>query len=136
MATLTPTLTLSSTAGSTGVSEDATLALSVTMTNGLTVTDPAIGLSRVACTVTGNETIILPDLDTTRYVYIKNTGLDASDEATTATVKVEIANNTRIINLAADEFCFFPHKAENSGLIQLEASANTVIAEYAYWTKG
>ena len=136
MATLTPTLTLSSTAGSTGVSEDATLALSVTMTNGLTVTDPAIGLSRVACTVTGNETIILPDLDTTRYVYIKNTGLDASDEATTATVKVEIANNTRIINLAADEFCFFPHKAENSGLIQLEASANTVIAEYGYWTKG
>ena len=134
MATLTPTFTLSSTAGSTGVSEDATLALSVTDT--LTVTDPAIGLSRVACTVTGNETIILPDLDTTRYVYIKNTGLDASDAATTATVKVEIANNTRIINLAADEFCFFPHKAENSGLIQLEASANTVIAEYAYWTKG
>ena len=133
MATLTPTFTLSSTAGSTGVSEDATLALSVTDT--LTVTDPAIGLSRVACTVTGNETIILPDLDTTRYVYIKNTGLDASDAATTATVKVEIANNTRIINLAADEFCFFPHKAENSGLIQLEASADTVIAEYAYWTK-
>ena len=134
MATLTPTFTLSSTAGSTGVSEDATLALSVTDT--LTVTDPAIGVSKVACTVTGNETIILPDLDTTRYVYIKNTGLDASDAATTATVKVEIANNTRIINLAADEFCFFPHKAENSGLIQLEASANTVIAEYAYWTKG
>ena len=131
---LKPTLTLVSTSGSTGVSEDASLALSVT--DELTVTDPMIGVSRVACTVTGNETIILPDLDTTRYVYIKNTGLDASDEATTATVKVEIANNTRIINLAADEFCFFPHKAENSGLIQLEASANTVIAEYAYWTKG
>ena len=130
---LKPTLTLTSTGGASGVSEDSSLALSVTDT--LTVTDPMIGISRVACTITGNATIILPDLDTTRYVYIKNTGLDASDVATTATIKVETANNTRIINLAADEFCFFPHKAENSGLIQLEASADTVIAEYGYWTK-
>ena len=130
---LKPTLTLESTGGSTGVSEDASLSLSVTDT--LTVTDPMIGISRVACTTTGNATIILPDLDTTRYVYIKNTGLDASDTATTATIKVETANNTRIIDLGADEFCFFPHKAENSGLIQLEASADTVIAEYGYWTK-
>ena len=133
MATLTPTLTLESTGGSTGVSEDASLSLSVTDT--LTVTDPMVGISRVACTTTGNATIVLPDLDTTRYIYIKNTGLDASDAATTATVKVEIANNTRIIDLGADEFCFFPHKAEASGLIQLEASADTVVAEYGYWTK-
>ena len=130
---LKPTLTLESTGGSTGVSEDASLSLSVNDT--LTVTDPMVGISRVACTTTGNATIILPDLDTTRYVYIKNTGLDASDTATTATIKVETANNTRIIDLGADEFCFFPHKAENSGLIQLEASADTVIAEYGYWTK-
>ena len=130
---LKPTLTLTSTGGASGVSEDSSLALSVTDT--LTVTDPMIGISRVACTITGNATIILPDLDTTRYVYIKNTGLDASDVATTATIKVETANNTRIINLAADEFCFFPHKAENSGLIQLEASSGTVVADYGYWTK-
>ena len=130
---LKPTLTLESTGGSTGVSEDASLSLSVTDT--LTVTDPMVGISRVACTTTGNATIILPDLDTTRYIYIKNTGLDAADVATTATIKVEIANNTRIIDLGADEFCFFPHKAENSGLVQLEASADTVIAEYGYWTK-
>ena len=102
---LKPTLTLESTGGSTGVSEDASLSLSVNDT--LTVTDPMIGISRVACTTTGNATIILPDLDTTRYVYIKNTGLDASDTATTATIKVETANNTRIIDLGADEFCFF-----------------------------
>ena len=130
---LKPTLTLQSTSGTTGVSEDSSLSLSVTDT--LTVTDPMVGISRIACTVTGNETIVLPDLDTTRYIYIKNTGLDAADVATTATIKVEIANNTRIIDLGADEFCFFPHKAENSGLIQLEASADTVIAEYGYWTK-
>ena len=130
---LKPTLTLESTGGSYGVSEDASLSLSVTDT--LTVTDPMVGISRVACTTTGNATIVLPDLDTTRYIYIKNTGLDAADATTTATIKVEIANNTRIIDLGADEFCFFPHKAENSGLIQLEASADTVIAEYGYWTK-
>ena len=130
---LKPTLTLQSTSGSSGVSEDSTLSLSVN--NTLTVTDPMVGISRVACTVTGNETIILPDLDTTRYVYIKNTGLDAADDTTTATLKVEIADNTRIIDLAADEFCFFPYRAEGNGYIQLEASADTVIAEYGYWTK-
>ena len=133
MATLKPTLTLSSTAGSTGTSNNATLALSVS--DSLTVTDPMIGVSKVACTTTGNDTVILPDADVVRYLYIKNTGLDASDEATTATVRVEIADNTRIIDLGDDEFCFFPYNAEGSGLIQLEASAGTVVAEYAYWTK-
>ena len=133
MATLRPTLTLASTKGSSGVSEDATLALSVT--NSLNVTDPSIGISRIACTTTGNDTIILPDVDIVRYVYIKNTGLDASDVATTATVRVEIADNTRIIELGADEFCFLPHKTEAAGGIRLEASADTVVAEYAYWTK-
>ena len=130
---LKPTLTLQSTSGSTGVSEDSTLSLSVTGT--LTVTDPTIGISRVACTVTGNDTILLPDADVVRYLYIKNTGLDASDAATTATVRVEIADNTRIIELGAEEFCFLPHKTEASGGIRLEASADTVIAEYGYWTK-
>jgi len=134
MATLTPTLTLTSTAGSSGVSEDASLALSVT--NTLTVTDPMVGVSRVACTATGGDNIILPSVDATRYLYIKNTGLDASDAATTATVKVETGDGARVIDLATDEFCFLPHHAESAGIIQLEASADTVIAEYAYWTKG
>ena len=130
---LKPTLTLESTGGSTGVSEDSSLTLSVT--NTLTVTDPMIGISRVACTTTGNDTVILSDADVVRYVYIKNTGLDASDTATTATIRVEIADNTRIIELGADEFCFLPHKTESSGGLRLEASADTVIAEYGYWTK-
>tara|TARA_Y100000401_G_C8289587_1_gene207930 strand:+ start:554 stop:961 length:408 start_codon:yes stop_codon:yes gene_type:complete len=130
---LKPTLTLESNSGSTGVSEDSSLSLSVTDT--LTVTDPTVGISRVACTTTGNDTVILPDVDVIRYVYIKNTGLDASDTATTATIRVEISDNTRIVELGADEFCFFPHKTESSGGLRLEASANTVIAEYGYWTK-
>ena len=143
MATLKPTLTLTSTSGSSGVSEDASLALSVTDT--LTVTDPMVGISRISCNLVGGNQIILPSLDVTRYVYIKNTGLDGDDAATTASLKVETGNNTRIIDLAADEFCFFPHHGESTGLIQLEANtlnadgttaSGTVIAEYAYWTKG
>ena len=133
MASLKPTLLLQSTAGTTGISEDSSLILSVT--DDLTVTDPSIGISRIQCTNDGSATIILPSVDATRYVYIKNTGLDASDTATTATIKVETANNTRIIELGAEEFCFLPHKTEASGGIRLEASADTVIAEYGYWTK-
>tara|TARA_R100000700_G_C3052703_1_gene71251 strand:+ start:40 stop:465 length:426 start_codon:yes stop_codon:yes gene_type:complete len=136
---LKPTLTLTSTSGASGVSEDSSLALSVADT--LTVTDPMIGISRVQCTTTGGDTIILPNTTTTRYVYIKNTGLtgaDASDTAEIAsgvTVKVELADNTRIVDLSADEFCFFPYNAEGSGYLQLEASADTVVVEYGYWTK-
>ena len=51
---LNPTLLLTSTAGSTGTSEDASLVLSVT--DQLIVTDPSIGRSRVACTTTGGAT--------------------------------------------------------------------------------
>ena len=86
MASLKHTLLLQSTAGTTGISEDSSLILSVT--DDLTVTAPSICISRVACTTTGNDTIILPDADVIRYVYIKNTGLDASDAATKATVRV------------------------------------------------
>ena len=136
MPTLKPTLTLVSTLGTAGVSENATLALSVT--DELTVTDPTIGISKIACDVTGANTIILPSLDVTRYVYIKNTGIDGADQPIAAgvTIKVETADGARVIDVAEDEFCFFPHHAEAAGLIQLEASAGTVIAEYGYWTKG
>ena len=134
MATLKKTLTLTSTAGTNGVSEDANLALSLSDT--LSVTDPSIGISKLACSDVGGDNIILPSSTAKRWVYIKNTGLDNLDAATTATIKVETGDGAGIIHLDKDEFCFFPHKAENSGLIQLEASAGTVIAEYGYWTKG
>jgi len=143
MASLKPTLLLQSTAGTTGISEDSSLILSVT--DDLTVTDPSIGISRVACTTTGGATVILPSSDTTRYVYIKNTGLDADDAATTAHLKVETGDDARVIDLAPDEFCFLPHHAEGAGTLQLEAAALlpdgvtasslTIVAEYGYWTK-
>ena len=129
MATLTPSFTLTS----TDVSENASLSL--TINDSLNVTDPAIGVSSVACTTTGADTIILPNVAAARWVYIKNTGVDGNGDSTSATLKVEIADNTRIIDLGDNEFCFFPYLAEGSGLLQLEASAGTIVAEYAYWTK-
>ena len=40
------------------------------------------------------------------------------------------------MELKAEEFAFFPYYAEAAGLLQLEANANTVQVEYAYFTRG
>tara|TARA_A100001515_G_scaffold71760_1_gene57149 strand:+ start:229 stop:621 length:393 start_codon:yes stop_codon:yes gene_type:complete len=130
MATLTATLTLAS----TDITSDA---LSLSVTDSLTVTDPIIGLSKVAATTTGNETIILASHSSIRYLYLKHTGVDASDSAVTSTLEVEIENGKSFGELSAGEFMFVPI-GQNSGsvAVQLEASANTIVAEYAFFTKG
>jgi hypothetical protein len=132
MATLKKTLTLTSTAGTNGVSEDANLALSVSDT--LSVTDPSVGISKLACSAAGGDNIILPSSTNKRWVYIKNTGLDSLDAATTASIQVETGDSAGIITLDTDEFCFFPFKIATGGLLQIEASSGTVVVEYAYWT--
>tara|TARA_R100000458_G_C8268157_1_gene243006 strand:- start:28 stop:420 length:393 start_codon:yes stop_codon:yes gene_type:complete len=129
MATLKPRLTLTS----TDASENS--ALSLTVSDELSVKHPLVGISTTVCSGVGGETIILPSVDATRWVYIKNTGVDGDGASTAAKISVEIADSTRIMILDTDEFCFFPHQAEAAGLIQLESSSGTVVAEYAYWTK-
>jgi hypothetical protein len=130
MATLTPTLTLTST--------DATSdELNFSVTGALTITDPQIGLSKVAATTTGNETIILASHSSIRYLYLKHTGKDASDSDVTTTLEVEIENGKSFAELGANEFLFVP-VGQNGGsvAVQLEASSGTIVAEYAYFTKG
>ena len=129
MATLTPTLTLEST--------DATSdTLSFSVTDSLTVTDPQIGLSKIAATTTGNETIILASHSSNRYLYLKHTGKDAGDSAVTTTLGVEIENNKAFAELGAGEWMFVPvAQTGGSVAVQLEASSGTIVAEYAYWTK-
>ena len=39
------------------------------------------------------------------------------------------------MELKSGEFAFFPYFAQGAGLLQLEASANTVQVEYAYFTR-
>ena len=128
MATLTPTLTLTST--------DATSdQLSFSVTDSLSVTSPHIGLAKLAVSTTGANNIIQPATDgQTYYVYVKHTGVDASGSTVTTTMNIELTGDVIIGKLAAGEFMFMPVGGHSLG-VQLQASSGTVVAEYAYFTK-
>ena len=130
MATLNVNLTLTS----TDISSDS---LSMTVSDALTVVSPIQSSSLVTATTTGGNSIILPSLDSPRYVYLKHTGLNSAGSSSgTDKVKVETADGTSIMELKIGELAFFPHYAGGAGLLQLEASANTVQVEYAFFTRG
>tara|TARA_R100001594_G_scaffold65080_1_gene99352 strand:- start:154 stop:516 length:363 start_codon:yes stop_codon:yes gene_type:complete len=120
MATLTPTLKLTST---DATSE--TLSLSVTDT--LTVTSPAIGISRVTITTADNQELVDEAVSGIRYFYAKN--ID-----TTNFVVLQTTASVQYARLSPGEFAFFPIN-DGAGL---EARADTAscVLEYAYWTKG
>ena len=129
MATLTPTLTLAST-------DAASDELSFSVTDTLTVTDPSIGLSKISATTTGANQIIGPEIDTIKYIFIRNTGLDADDSSTANTVLVEDTADVQMAVLASGEWLFMPHSKGAAKGVQVQSSASTVVVEYAYWTKG
>ena len=130
MATLNVSLTLTS----TDISSDN---LSMTVSDALTVVSPTQSNSLVTATATGGDNIILPNLDSPRYVYLKHTGLNSAGSSSgTDKVHVETADGTTIMELKTGEFAFFPYYKEGAGLLQLEASANTVQVEYAFFTRG
>ena len=127
MATLKPTLSLSST--------DATSdALSFSVTDSLSVTAPSIGLSKITATTTATDSIIVPSLDARRYLFAHNTGVDSSGSDTTSEVYIE-SELGRIGKLDVDEFLFMPLDSNGVNKIQLKATSGTVVVEYAYWTK-
>ena len=129
MAQLTSTLTLASTTVSSA-------ALSFSVTDTANVNAPIENVARITATTTGNASIILPSVNATRYVYIKHLGLNsAGGDSGADQVKVETADGTEIMRISKDEFAFFPHYAGGAGIIQLEATANTVQVEYAYFTR-
>ena len=129
MAQLTSTLTLASTT----VSSDA---LSFSVTDTANVNAPLENMSRITADTTGGNSIILPSIDATRYVYIKHLGLNqAGGDSGADQVKVETADGTEIMRISKNEFAFFPHHAGGAGLLQLETTANTVQIEYAYYTR-
>ena len=129
MATLTAKLTLSS---STATSDS----LNVTVTDTLTVTHPHVGLSKVSVTTTGANTIVIPSLDARRYFYLKNTGVDTSGAAITTDIKVEEGDENWFSRLGPGEFLWVPLNRDGVQIIQLETTGGTIVAEYAYWTKG
>ena len=128
MATLTPTLTLTS--------NDATTdQLSFSVTDSLSVTAPHIGLAKLAVSTTGANNIIQPATDgQTYYVYVKHTGVDASGSTVTTTLNIELTGDVIIGKLAAGEFMWMPVGGHSLG-VQLQASSGTIVAEYAYFTK-
>jgi len=130
MATLTPTLTL------TGSAADFGAALSLSETNAISVASPSVGISKITVTTTGINSIIVPSVDTAKYVYIKHTGLNAAGSSSgTDRVQVETADGTQIAELSFEEFMFFPYYGGGACKIQLQTNANTVQVEYAYWTR-
>ena len=85
MATLTPTLTLTSTDATTDQ-------LSFSVTDTLSVTEPHIGLAKLAVTTTGANNIIQPATDgQTYYVYVKHTGVDSSGSVVTTTLNIVLS---------------------------------------------
>jgi len=132
MATLSASLTLTSAAGQASSDE-----LKFTVTDSLTVVSPIVNLSKITATTTGADSIIVPSVDIPRYVYLKHTGLNSAGSTSgTDKVHVETADGTTIMELKTGEFAFFPFYKEAAGILQLEASANTVQVEYAYFTRG
>ena len=113
MATLIPTLTLSST--------DATSdTLSFTVTDQLSITKKVITPSRVT-TSTGDLTVFASSSYSRSYVYLKN-----MDD----TIAMDIDfGSTASFNIRPGEFAFFPwHASQN---IVVAADSGTPILEYA-----
>jgi hypothetical protein len=128
MATLIPTLTLSSTDATTDL-------LNFSVTDTLSVTAPHIGLAKTSVSTTEANNIIQPATDgQTYYVYVRHTGVDASGSDVTTTLNIELTGDVVIGKLAVGEFMFMPIGGHSLG-VQLQASSGTIVAEYAYFTK-
>ena len=128
MATLIPTLTLSSTDATTDL-------LNFSVTDTLSITAPHIGLAKTSVSTTGANNIIQPATDgQTYYVYVRHTGVDANGWDITTTLNIELTGDVVIGKLAVGEFMFMPVGGHSLG-VQLQASSGTIVAEYAYFTK-
>jgi len=130
MATLKSALTL------TGTAADFGSAVSLSVSKSLTIDEPFVGMSRITATTTGGDSIIVPSVNSPKYVYIKHTGLNSAGSSSGADkVHVETGDSATILELKSGEFAFFPYYGEGACLLQLETSANTVQVEYAYFTR-
>ena len=131
MATLTPTLTLTSTDATTDQ-------LSFSVTDSLSVTSPLQSMSKVVATATGGDNIVVPLTGgTITYFYCRHTGTTDGSTTTTQLVDVEETGDAAFARLGPGEFLFLPfcHHAGNVGIQFQVAHASSVQMEYAFWTK-
>ena len=145
MATLTPTLTLAS----TDIFADQPLSL--TVTDSLTVQAPMSDISRMNSDddIGNGAGVIIDELDTnTYYIYVKHTGILASDGVTAANAAADylIVTNadgdTDFVRLYPGEFCFFPLAPSDgsdggieAGGLKIEAASAEVQVNYGYWKR-
>ena len=147
MATLTPTLTLTS----TDVFTDQPLSLSVT--DSLTVQAPMTDISRMNTddNLGYDAGVIIDELDTNEYFfYAKHTGILSSDGTTAANATADyvlIGNGdadaaSQLIKLYPGEFCFMtlaPADGSDGGVevggIKVAAGGAEVQINYAYWKR-
>ena len=130
MATLTPTLTLAST------DAFANQAISLSVTDSLTVGAPMADISTIIIDTTGANNIIVPAGTAVTYLYVRHTGTTDGSTATAQVVDIEDTANVAISRLAAGEFAFFPaNKAGGDTGIQLQSASGAVLCEYMYFTK-
>tara|TARA_R110001606_G_C14860744_1_gene588481 strand:+ start:67 stop:462 length:396 start_codon:yes stop_codon:yes gene_type:complete len=127
---LVPTLTIKDT---TTFSDE----VNFSVTDSLTVTAPAQGLSTIIATNTGGSNIIVSDTGgAIVYLYVKHTGTTDGSTGTAQQVDVEFTTDEGIARLSAGEWLFMPisHAGASVG-VQLQVNhASNVQLEYAYWT--
>ena len=114
MATLTPTLTLSS---SDATSDE----LSFSVTDSLSITGDTVSISRIALS-TSDLTLLTTSYGKS-YVYFKNT-----DSSIVMTIQF---GGDSTFTLGAGEFAFFPWNG-GANIVALSASG-TPLLEYALW---
>ena len=119
MATLTPTLTLSS----TNISTDA---LSLSVTANLTTAEPTVGISRKTITTADNQELVDNAVSGVFYFYARN-------KDSTNFVILQTTASVQYARLSPGEFCFFPIN-DGAGL-EARADTASIELEYAYWKK-
>tara|TARA_R100001440_G_scaffold55935_1_gene75789 strand:+ start:623 stop:988 length:366 start_codon:yes stop_codon:yes gene_type:complete len=120
MATLTPSLTLTST-------DYGSDSLSFTVTDNLSVTPPTTGVSRQSI-ATGSAQDVLASNSAFSYIFIRN----ASSSNAAAFLQIKLGGNA-VIRLDVEEFAFIPIY---SGLtVQAEAYTAACVLEFARFSK-
>ena len=132
MATLTPTLTLTS--------DDATIdQLSFSVTDSLSVTAPIQSMSKtiVVSNVGGNNIVVPPTGGTVTHFYCRHTGTTDGTTGSVVPVDVEETGDAAFARLGAGEWMFIPfcHHAGNVGIQFQVTTATNVMMEYGFWTK-
>ena len=145
MATLTPTLTLSS----SDIFTDQPLALSVT--DSLTVEAPMTDISRMNTgdNIGNGAGVIIAESTDVYYVYVKHTGILASDGTSSANATADYVLLGDVdgtagvkVRLYPGEFSFFPLNVGDgsagsggAGGLKVTAGSAEVQINYGYWKR-